>query len=336
MGTKITAFGEVMMRLAAPSHLLLQQTNSLNVTYTGTGVNILSGLSKYGYHTSLITRLPMNSIGDAAIAHIRSLGIGTNDIHRGGKYIGIYFLEEGFDARPSKVTYSNRIESSFCTSHIADYNLDEIFKNTKIIHFCGITLAISAQTRKLALHVAETAKAHGITVVFDCNYRPKLWNYRYDEARTWYDRMLSYVDICLMTEKDAEYVLGMKTDETRLKDKRKDLLQRAAEKHNISLIAGTLRSGDSENETMQGFICHQSEMTYSRQYSFKVLDRIGAGDGFASGIIYGYDQQYSSEDIVEFATAAGVLAHTIYGDSPISTVDDVWALVHDRDKDIKR
>lgn len=324
MTTKITAFGEVMMRLSAPNHLKLQQTNTLDVIYTGTGVNVLSGLSNFGYETSLVTKLSNNNVGDAAVAHIRSLGIATEDVTRGGEYLGMYFLEQGFDIRPTQVTYSNRIESSFCQSTIADYDLDEIFSQTSTIHFCGITLAISDHTRNMVLHIAKEAKKRGITIVFDCNYRPKLWNHTYDEARKWYEQMLPYVDICMMTDRDAEFVLGMTTDYQDQKDKLADLLPRVAKTYDISYLAGTIRGG----QTLQGFLCYQSVMHYSKKYTFNVLDRIGGGDGFASGIIYGHHQQLANEEIVEFATAAGVLTHTTHGDSPLNTTEDVWALVN--------
>lgn len=338
MATKVIAFGEVMMRLATPNCLKLQQTSTLHVTYTGTGVNVLSALSQYGYNTSLVTKLPNNSIGQAAVAHIHSLGIGAEHIVHGGEYIGKYFLETGFDVRPTKVTYSNRTESSFCTSEINDFDLDEIFSEAKIIHLCGITLAISDETRKLILHIAQAAKERGVTVVFDCNYRPKLWNNEYNEARKWYKRLLPFVDLCLMTDRDAQFVLGMETKYTETNEKLQDLLPRVAHKYNISHIAGTIRNikpGESR-QSMKGFICFNSDLYYSKLYTFSVLDRIGAGDGFASGIIYGYDQQLSNEDTIQFATAAGVLAHTTYGDSPVSTAEDIWELVENNDIEVER
>lgn len=141
----IKAYGEVMMRLEVPNYLKLEQSQSLNVSFTGTGMNVLSALSKYGHRTSLITKLPENSLGDAAIASIRSRGVATSDIVRGGEYLGMYFLENGYSVRPSKVTYSNRETSSFCTASLSDFDLKTILQDTKMIHFCGITLAISEQ-----------------------------------------------------------------------------------------------------------------------------------------------------------------------------------------------
>ena len=324
---KVKAFGEVMMRLEVPNHLKLEQSSILHVSYTGTGVNVLSALSKYGNKTSLITKLPHNSLGDAAIAYIRSLGVSTTDVVRGGDYLGKYFLENGFSVRPTKVTYSNRRESSFCTASLEDYDLEAILQDTKLIHFCGITLAMSEQVRKIALKIAKKAKQRGITIVFDCNYRPKLWEHQNDRAKEFYEAMLQLTDICFMTEKDATLLLEIETEKIDQQEQMEHVLSKAAEKFHIHMIAGTIRKNESENQLIQGFIHHLSSFVYSREYTFKTLDRIGAGDGFASGIIHGFIHSFSMEETIEFATASGVLAHTTYGDAPVCSRDEVWSLV---------
>ncbi|HLR08755.1 MAG TPA: sugar kinase [Bacillota bacterium] len=333
----IKAFGEVMMRLDVPGHLKLEQTRTLHVSYTGTGVNVLSALSRFGHQTSLITKLPDNSLGDAALAYIRSLGIGTQDVCRGGKYLGKYFLENGFSVRPAKVTYSNRQESSFCTASLHDYHLDDILKDTTLIHFCGITLAVSDDARHIALKMAEKAKQRGITVVFDCNYRPKLWENQYAKAQPFYEAMLQLTDICFMTEKDAKLLLDIDTDKTDRKEQMEDLLTQAAEKFAIHTIAGTIRKAESKHQVIQGFIHHRTSFVYSREYVYETLDRIGAGDGFAGGIIHGFLHSLSMHDMIEFATASSVLAHTTYGDAPICSTEEVWTLVKNGTKtDIER
>lgn len=337
MAGKIIAFGEVMMRFSTPNHLKLQQTESLDVSYTGTGVNVLSALSRYDNNVALVTRLPENSLGDAAVSYLGSLGISSELISRGGDYLGMYFLETGFDVRPTKVTYSNRKESSFCTSQLDDYDFDAIFQDTAIIHFCGITLAISEQTRQLALAVAEKAVENNVKVAFDCNYRPKLWNNDYETARMYYEQMLSFADICFMTERDAEHLLGMQTKKSEQKDKIADLLPLVAEKYQIDIISGTIRHNSvTEGNKIQGFVCHKGQINYSQEHSFKILDRIGGGDGFASGIIHGFAHDMSVEEMVEFATAAGVLAHTTNGDAPISSMEDISAFIRGGQAEIER
>jgi len=323
----VKAFGEVMMRLEVPEHLKLEQAHTLHVSYTGTGVNVLSALSRYGHQTSLITRLPQNSLGDAAMSSIKSLGISTQDISRGGDYLGKYFFERGYSVRPTKVTYTNRQESSFCTSSLTDYDLENSLKNTSLIHFCGVTLAMSEHIRNIALKVAEKAKALGITIVFDCNYRPKLWKNQTDQVRRFYEAMLQLTDICFMTEKDAILLLGFKTEEVDKQAQIEDVLPQVAEKFKIGTIAGTMRKEAVTNQSIQGFIYHLSSLAYSRQYVYKTLDRIGGGDGFASGVMHGIMKSLSTQDMIEYATAAGVLAHTTHGDAPICSMEEVWQLV---------
>lgn len=329
MRDKIKAFGEVMMRLEVPNYLKLEQSQTLNVSYSGTGVNVLSALSKYGHSTSLITKLPSNSLGDAAIASIRSSGVSTEDIVRGGEYLGMYFLENGFSVRPSKVTYSNREASSFCTASLTDFDLDSILQDTKMIHFCGIALAISDRTRTNAIKIVKMAKKLGITIIFDCNYRPKLWEKQNVKAKQIYEEIFHLSDICFMSEKDAIRLLGMETNELEQQKQIEDVIPMVAKKFHIPTIAGTIRKNDhDENEVIKGFIYHKNEFIYSRDYTFKIVDRIGAGDGFTSGIMHGVLEKLSLKDTIEFATASGVLAHTTYGDVPICSLEEVWNLVH--------
>lgn len=330
MDYSLKAFGEVMMRLEVPNHLKLEQTQNLHVSYTGTGVNVLSALSKYGHRTSLMTKLPNNSIGQAAISYIQSLGVGTEDIILGGDYIGMYFLENGFSVRPLRVTYSNRKESSFCTSKITEYNLDSMLQNTKMIHFCGIALAISENTRNLALQIAKRANELGVIVVFDCNFRPKLWEGNACEAKTYYEAMLNVTNICFLTEKDAIYTLGMDTNETKKRHQIEQLIPKVAKKYQIETIAGTMRETDKDgNQILQGFMYHEQSFAFSKPYTFQVLNRIGTGDGFASGMIHSITNKLHPDKAVEFATASGVLAHTTMGDAPVCTKEEVWALVND-------
>lgn len=336
MNRIIKAFGEVMMRLDVPEHRKLEQTRTLDISFSGTGVNILSALSKFGYNTSLLTTLPANGIGDAANSYIQSLGIGTNEVRRSGDHIGIYFYEHGYDVRPSVVTYTNREISSFCLATKADYDVKRLLSDTNMIHFCGIGLAISEQTRETVFSFAETAKKLGITVVFDCNFRPKLWGNSH-EASSHYERMLALSDVCLMTEKDAMLLLGMETKQIETKNQIHDLIPKVAEQFGIHTIAGTIREyKDVNKHRIQGYLFQQGSFVFSKKYTFCILDRIGGGDGFTSGVMHGLLQGFSMSDTIEFAMASGVLAHTIRGDSPLCTEREVWAFVNNCDTDIER
>src|SRR5699024_3501004 len=339
MSHKIKAFGEVMMRLEVPDYKKIEQTNELQMMFAGTGVNFLAALTNYGHDTSLITKLPQTNIGQAALKHIRSLGIGTEDVVIGDQYLGIYFLESGFANRPSKVTYSDRQTSSFNQASIDDYHIEAILENTHLIHFCGIALALSETTRQITLNLAERAKELGITVVFDSNYRPGLWKDDYVLARKYYDKMLHLSDIAFMSDKDASLLLQFKTNEETEQGRLEDLLKKVSHQYKIRSIACTRRKSANQttHQTLQGFLLHDGDIVYSKIYPNHILDRIGAGDAFASGIIHGLVHNLPIEETVEFATAAGVLAHSTYGDTPLCNQEDVWNLIHqDGHIDIER
>ncbi len=256
MRKKIAAFGEVMMRLQVPGYELLSQANTLNYSFSGTGVNVVAALSHLGHEGLLISTLPENSVGDAAVSYIQKLGIQTSLVSRGGKYVGMYFLENGFGARASRVTYSNRLESSFNTASEEIYQFEEIAKEIDIVHFCGITLAMNDTVRHHMKSLARAVKENGGTVVFDCNYRPSLWGEDgYEQAKPHYEEMLGLADIVMMNEKDAMFVLGIKTEETEREAQLVDLIPKVAETYHIATIAGTHRSINSDNtHSLRGFI----------------------------------------------------------------------------------
>jgi 2-dehydro-3-deoxygluconokinase len=336
MSNKVAAFGEVMMRLQVPNHKKLEQSRTLEYLFSGTGVNILSALSKYGHGTEIMTKLPDNSLGNAALSYIRSLGVSTSHVLRGGEYLGIYFLENGFGVRGTQVTYTNRKDSSFCQANKEEYDYDKILQGIGLIHFCGISLAVTPNVRETVLMLAREAKKRNITVCFDCNYRPKLWE-SYEQAKALYEEMLTLADICLMTEKDAQFILGMETIETERSKQIEDLLPQVATKYMIHTVAGTIRETISTNvQKLTGFIVQKGEVTYSRSHTFDVFDRIGGGDGYTSGIIHGYMLQWTHEQIVEFAIASAVLAHTTYGDSPVSSLREVEALMNGSFQELER
>lgn len=218
MHKHIAAFGEVMMRLQVPGNELLSQSNQLTYSFSGTGVNVTAMLAQLGHIGSMVTTLPNNSLGEAAISYLRKLGIKDNFIQRKGKYLGMYFLENGFSIRPTQVTYSNRMESSFNTTSRNEYNFKKIAKQIKMVHFCGISLAMNETIRYQMKSFATSVKNHGGLVVFDCNYRPSLWGENgHKKARPYYEEMLQFADIVIMNEQDAIQTLGMTTNQDKKK-----------------------------------------------------------------------------------------------------------------------
>ncbi|QNK57766.1 sugar kinase [Paenibacillus sp. PAMC21692] len=338
MPKRIAAFGEVMMRLQVPGYELLSQSNTLQYSFSGTGVNVSAALTRFGHTGYLVSTLPDHSVGDAAIAYLRKLGITASFIRRDGKYVGMYFLENGFGARASRVTYTNRLESSFNTAAEDAYDFASIAREIDVVHFCGITLAMNDTVRSQMKAFAQAVKSAGGTVVFDCNYRPSLWGEgAYEKARPYYEDMLGLADIVMMNEKDALLTLGMSTDKQSRREQLIDLIPAVAVKYNIRAIAGTHRSINGDNtHALQGFLYKDGRFTFAEPLSFAVHDRIGAGDAYTSGIIHGETAGWTPEETVAFAAAAGMLAHTIVGDTPLSSESDIRKAMAATVSDVER
>lgn len=338
MSKRIAAFGEVMMRLQVPNFELLTQANTLQYSFSGTGVNIAAALARMGHKGYLISTLPENAIGDAAYSYIRKLGIETDFVQQHGPYIGMYFLEDGFGSRSSRVTYSNRQESSFNTAPESLYSFKEIAGSIDLVHFCGITLAMNDGVRTQMKRLAREVKAAGGMVVFDCNYRPSLWGDNgYEIAKPHYEEMLELADMVMMNEKDAMLTLGMETNQQDRQTQLEELISKVAQKYDISMIAGTHRHiHDHQLHTLKGFLYKDEQFTYSKFLQFAVLDRIGAGDAFTSGVIHGMLQNESHQWIVDYAVTAAKLAHTIVGDTPLSTEREIMQAMDHGVGDVER
>lgn len=325
MPKKLAAFGEVMMRLQVPGYETLAQADTLKYSFSGSGVNVVSALSRYGHMAALITRLPDTPLGAAAATYLRKLGIATDRIASGGKYLGMYFLENGFGVRASRVTYTNRLESSFNTAPEEAYDFEQIASGLEAVHFCGITLAMNDSVRAQMKAFAKQVKQQGGKVIFDCNYRPSLWGEDgYAKARPHMEDMLHLADIVLMNEKDALFTLGMSTQHHEREQQLKELMPLVARKYNIAAIAGTHREINGDNtHSLRGFLYKNGRWAFSERLTFSVYDRIGAGDAFASGIIHGELEEFAPERTVRFAAVAGMLAHTVPGDTPMATEAEI-------------
>lgn len=333
---RVAAFGEVMMRLMVTEKKTITQGNRMEYMFTGTGLNILGALIKMGHEGRLISKISHDSLGNAAMSAIMGLGIETRHIARGKGYSGMYFLEEGHGMRASKVTYSNRRESTFSRSQIGDYDIEGVLEGIDAIHMCGISLATCEELREVVYTLADRAKEKGIRVIFDFNYRPSIWEDTTD-VKKHYERMLSYSDIVFATERDAKNLLGLTTDHDERQGEIEDLLVRVAKAYDLELVAGTIREGSGVGEQrLQGFVVDQKKAVFSREYKLHILDRIGGGDGYAAGIIHGVLEKYEPERLVEYATVSGVLAHTNYGDTPLSTREDIEEILRGEYRDLKR
>lgn len=325
------------MRLQVPDYELLSQASTLNYSFSGTGVNVTSALARFGHTGYLISTVPTNALGDAAASYLQKLGITQTFINRSGDYVRMYFLESGFGVRPSRVTNSNP-ESSFNNMPEGTYDFEKIAGEIDIVHFCGITLSMSDSIRRKMMLFAKAVKEKGGTVVFDCNYRPALWGENgYEKAKPYYEDMLHLADIVMMNEQDALFILGMKTEKEQRQEQLIDLMPAVAKKYHISVIAGTHRSINGDNtHSLKGFIFKNKTFTFSKEMTFSVYDRIGAGDAYASGIIHGEMSGFSPEKTVAFAATAGMLAHTVVGDTPMSSESDIFGAMTKTVRDVER
>lgn len=338
MNKHIASYGEIMMRLEVPDNLLLRQAENLKYSFTGTGVNVTGLLSQFGYDTSLISAVPENSIGTAAIGAIRRLGIHSDFIIKNNDNLGMYFLEQGFGNRPSNVTYTNRQQSSFNTTDISEYDIVQSMKGVDVLHICGISLAMNNLTQNNILTIVKVAKEQGIKIVFDCNFRPSLWGENGNQrAKPYYETILREADIVIMSEKDAINTLNLTTTKERKEEQLEELLLVVAEKFNIDIIAGTIRTIQGSNQNnIKGYLFKNGTMYYSEDFEVNILDRIGTGDAYTCGVIHGELSNMDPQEMVTFSTASCVLAHTISGDTPLFDTDDIIKIINEEKNDIER
>lgn len=330
---KFAAFGEVMLRLSPPEYLLLDQTNELRMDYTGTGVNIMANLAQFGYETSLVTVLPDNRLGQVAKSVIAKYGIKTDLLSFAHQHIGSYFAENGYGARPTQVTYQNRHHSSFGVSNHEAYDFNKVVVENDLIQICGISLSLTDETRDAAHTLAKKAADAGKKVCFDFNFRPSL-NTEPDKVafmKEQYEKILPYCDIVFGSVRDLTDLLQMEMTGTA-----DELILQFMEKYQIDWFAGTRRFSDNNQKQQQGFLYSREAHAVSTMRELTILDRIGAGDAYAAGVLTGYAENWSLTETVEFAAMNAVLAHTIHGDVPLTTKEQVFTVLENPGIDLIR
>lgn len=330
---KYLTFGEIMLRLRSVGHERLFQSNLMEATFGGGEANVAVSLANYGENVSYFTVLPDNTIGDECIKELRKFGVDTSLIQRGKGRMGIYFLENGANQLPSKVTY-DREYSSIALSKPGDINWDEVFKGVEWFHITGITPAISESAMELSLESVKKAKEKGITVSCDLNYRKNLWKYG-KKASEVMRELAKYVDVAIANEEDVQKSLDItvdvKVEDGKLdKTKYKELGDKVLREYpNMKMIAITLRESHSADHNGWSACLNDGKNFYlSRQYEIKdIIDRVGGGDSFAGGLIYGLNNYKEKKDALEFAVAASCLKHSIIGDFNRVSVSDVKKLL---------
>ena len=328
---RIVCFGEIMMRLNPPDHQRITQADCFCATYAGGEANVAASLAAFGQKASFVTKLPQNDLGEACLSAVRAVGIDTQHILRGGKRLGLYFVEKGASQRPSKVIY-DRADSAIATADPSEFHWDETLRGADWFHFTGITPALGENVQQMCLDACRYCREHGITVSCDLNYRNKLWTTK--QAEKVMSELCQYVDICFANEEDAAQVFGIKAAETDVTAGQVDhasycqVAKKLQERFKFRMVAITLRSSISADDNRWAAMCFDGGNFYfSKEYLIHIVDRVGAGDSFCGGLIYALLERYAPQQAIEFAAAASCLKHTIEGDFNRVSVQEVCSLV---------
>ena len=329
---KVLTFGEIMLRLKAPGHERFFQSPMLEATFGGGEANVAVSLANYGMDAQFCTVLPNNAMGDECIKELRRFAVDVSKIQRGEGRMGIYFLEGGANQLPSKVVY-DRAYSSIAMAKPGDIDWDKVFQDVEWFHITGITPAISESAMELSLESVKAAKAKGITVSCDLNYRKNLWKYGKKAAEVM-SELAKYVDVAIANEEDVQKSLEITVDvnvESGELDraKYKALGDKVLETYpNMKMIAITLRESKSADHNDWAACLNDGKEFYvSKKYHITdIIDRVGGGDSFAGGPIYGLTHYENKQDALEVVVAASCLKHSIIGDFNRVSVSDVEKL----------
>jgi 2-dehydro-3-deoxygluconokinase len=329
---KVLTFGEIMLRLKAPGHERFFQSPSLEATFGGGEANVAVSLANYGMDAAFLTVLPKNDIAEACIRELRYFGVDTSRILRGEGRMGIYYLEGGANQLPSKVVY-DRAYSAIALAKPGDIDWDKAFDGVDWFHITGITPAISETAMELSLESVAEAKKRGITVSCDLNYRKNLWKYG-KAASEVMNKLAESVDVAIANEEDVQKSLGITADvdvESGALDREKYRVlgnKVLAAFPNMKLIAITLRESHSADHNGWAACLNDGEHFYvSKKYEIRdIIDRVGGGDSFAGGLIYGLNHYTDRQQALEFAVAASCFKHSVIGDFNRVSVSDVEKL----------
>lgn len=327
---KFVTFGEIMLRLAPIGYERFLQSKEFGVVYGGGEANVAVSLANYGKDTYFVTKLPKHDIGQAAINELRKFGVDTTYITRGGDRVGIYFCEKGASQRPSKVIY-DRANSSIAEARKEDFNWKAIFEDAEWFHFTGITPALSDDCAEICMEAVKAAKEAGVMVSVDLNYRKKLWST--EKAGKVMGELVKYCDVVIANEEDAEKVFGIKADSTdittgMLNDEGyKKVAKELVDRFKLKYAAITLRESYSASDNGWSAMLYDGKNYYnSRKYDVHIVDRVGGGDSFGAGLIYGLTSKMDAQAALEFAVAASCLKHTVEGDFNMMSLEEVETL----------
>ena len=330
---KIVTFGEIMLRLSPPAFQRFVQARNFDVIYGGGEANVAASLATFGLSVEYVTRLPSNDIGDACLNFLRQYGIGTHHTIRGGDRVGVYFLEMGSAQRGSRVIY-DRADSALATIEPGMIDWEAAFSDAEWFHWTGITPAISEGAAMACLEGVRKAKEMGLTVSCDLNYRRKLWKWGKSPSQVMPD-FVRLCDVAVGNEEDADKVFGIKATEADVMGGRVEaeayvyvcgeLVRRFP---NLTTVAITLRGSlSASHNTWSAILWNQGRVLTAPRYDIiPIVDRVGGGDSFVAGLIYGLRKYEGLQEALNFAVAASCLKHTIWGDFNLASVAEVEKL----------
>ncbi len=329
---KILTVGEIMMRLQPLGYKRLMQADTLEVVFGGGEANVAVSLAQFGEDAVYFTKLPKNALADKCVNQLRGFGVDTTRIIRGGERMGIYFCEKGCSQRGSNVIY-DRAGSAIAKMTEDEVDVDAVLNGVTWLHWTGITPALSKEAIGVMRKILRAAKLKGITVSCDLNYRKKLWTR--DQAKETMSELVNYVDVLISNEEDSKDVFGIEASGSNITagvlstEGYEEIGHKLMKKFpNVKYVAFTLRESISASvNNWSGILITKEQSFKSKKYTIQIVDRVGGGDSFGAGLIYGLYNKLGEQQSIEFAIAASCLKHTIEGDFNITSVDEVMKLV---------
>lgn len=327
---KIVTFGEIMMRLNPEGYRRFVQADKFEASYAGGEANVAVSLANYGMQASFVSKVPAHEIGQCAVNALRKYGVDTSKIVRGGDRLGAYFVEKGASQRASKVIY-DRAHSAIAEASASDFDWDAVFEGVDWFHWTGITPALGGNLPEICLAACKAAKAKGVKISCDLNYRKKLWST--EKAREVMSELVKYVDVCIANEEDAKDVFGIEAEGTDINAGKLNhegyisVAKQICDKFGCEKVAITLRSSISANDNdWAAMLYTDGEAYFSPSYRIHIVDRVGGGDSFGGGLIYSLLSEKNPQDAINFAVAASCLKHSIEQDFNLVSIAEVEAL----------
>ncbi|WP_338471864.1 sugar kinase [Niallia sp. XMNu-256] len=323
---KVVTLGEIMLRLAAPDYQKIVQAQSFDAIYGGGEANVAISLAKFGLDSSFVTKLPKNAIGTSAEQQLNRFGVKTDHVIHGGDRLGIYFLENGYSIRPSKVYYDRKY-SAFAESKVEEYDFDAIFADADWFHISGITPALNDELFLLTKTALSAAKKKGLKTSCDLNYRSSLWSF--EDARKKMSELVSNVDLCIgieplqLLDENGDEIKDHLPENPNIDDYLK-VMNEMKRQFGIEYVAMTKRSHLSVNRNrLQAFLFDGQEIYQSSTVEVDIIDRVGTGDAFSAGMIYSLINNFEPKKAVEFGLGCFALKHTVKGDANLVPISDI-------------